>query len=142
MNPMLSALKNRRVSDKGASSDAAPQGEGKLEALVASLSAEDKAKLVELLAGESDESHTSAEAVDKGAPSSEEKTKINEQMAKDEAREGAEELGELESGVDSDEIALGMLDSRFKNGGPSKARNLHERAQMGMASNLKAKGKI
>lgn len=70
----------------------------------------------------------------KGKPSTEEKKKI-EQRAMEEQSEG-------EDDVDSDAIAMDMLDSRFKNNAPSKPRNLHERVQMGMAQNLKSKGKI
>lgn len=78
-----------------------------------------------------------SEAIIKGKPSTEEKGKIMERMAQENS-----EQDQGGGGVDSDAIAMDMLDSRFKNNAPTKPRNLHERVQMEMAKNLKSKGKI
>ncbi len=139
MNPMLSALKNRRSGQPeeqqtgGGSTDAKS-----LHDFVKQLGPEDKEVLQALLSKDS----ANAEQIAKGAPSKQEQMKIAEQSQAEQAEESMEETAGAESDVDSDEIAMGMLDTRFKNAAPSRPRNLHERVQTNMAKDLKAKGKI
>ncbi len=145
MNPMLSALKNRRSSqaDDHKTENVHDGDHSKqLHEFVKTLSPEAKEKLHTMLS--QDMGGKSSEQIAKGAPSKEEQMKIAQQAQADNGEEGLEQDStDLDSsGVDSDKIALNMLDTRFKNAPPSKARNLHERVQMGMAKDLKAKGKI
>ena len=143
MNPMLSALKNRRSHQEDAPAEK-PQGAGGggLKSFVEQLPPEAKAELLSLLAQDVG-GGASAEQVSKGEPSKGEQAKIaeraNEESAEHELEEAPVDQGPA---VDSDKIAMGMLDSRFKNSQPSKPRNLHERVQTNMAKDLKAKGKI
>jgi len=138
MNPMLSALKSRRSGSEEQKPSGAQEPKGVLD-LVRSLSPGELEQLKALLTGDG---AVSAEAISKGAPSSEEKAKIQERMGKENEQAELEESDAPGEEIDSDEIALGMLDSRFKNAAPSAPRNLHERVQMNMAKNLKEKGKI
>jgi hypothetical protein len=138
MNPMLSALKGRR-SGHAEEQPKEESGGGGMKSFVEQLSPEAKAELLQHLA--KDVSGASAEQIAKGAPTKAEQAKIADQANQDNAIEEMEEQGEGPA-VDSDKIAMGMLDSRFKNSQPSKPRNLHERVQTNMAKDLKAKGKI
>lgn len=115
MNPMMHALRNRRMrepeqeqTDPGAEAGAMVDTKG----------------------------------VEKGEPSSEERMKIQEQIALDDEADSLADADAPLEAADTDEIAMGMLDSRFKSSIPSKPRNLHERVQTNMAKDLKAKGKI
>jgi len=138
MNPMLNAIKSRRSAQVDEPKAQAPAGAGGLEQFVKQLSPEQKEQLQQMLDGEA----AGAEAVSKGEPSREEHAKIAQASAQENSEHDMEAEDEQGPGVDSDEIAMGMLDSRFKNSAPEKPRNLHERVQTNMAKNLKAKGKI
>lgn len=140
MNPMQSAIKGKRMMGKEMPQEEAPpdQAGGQeldLESLVAALSPEQKTELMGLI----QESDQDPMAVEKGEPTSEETGKIEAQMS-DDGGEGADEP----ASEDSDEIAMGMLDNRQKSGGgmDAKPRNLGERMRQGLATQLKAKGKI
>lgn len=142
MNPMLSALKNRR-SSQGEPQQDKGSGGGDLKSFLDQLSPEAKSQLAQML----NQDAGGAEQIAKGAPSKGEQAKIAERAAQENQHEQAEgeDMGPVDydsSGVDSDKIALDMLDTRFKNAAPAKPRNLHERVQTNMAKDLKAKGKI
>jgi hypothetical protein len=140
MNPMLNAIKSRRSGqeDVDQQSDAVPGGAEKLLQLIAQLTPEQKEQLQAML---DDGGGASAEQISKGAPSAMEKQKIALASAEENGEQDLEQEGQGDD-VDSDDIAMGMLDSRFKNNAPSNPRNLHERVQTNMAKNLKSKGKI
>lgn len=136
MDAMKLALKAKR---KGGLMGGSQEGSSSVKELLMSLGEDEKEELKMLLMA--DEEKTPSNKVQMGEPSSEEKAKIDTMMAAEEMSDEAED--EMDGAVDSDEIAMGMLDSRFKNADPSmKPRNLSERVKMSMASKLKAKGKI
>lgn len=124
-NAMFAAIKRRRE-----------QGSGDHGTTHSSQHADDKNR-----DEPKDEKNDKSEEIAKGKPSTEEHEKIQAKIMDDEDKKDGG-IDEAQEGEDSDAIAMDMLDSRFKNNPPSKPRNLHERAQMGMAKNLKSKGKI
>lgn len=138
MNPMLNAIKSRRSTQMDEPQAQPQAGSGGLEQLVQQLSPEQKEQLMQMLEGEP----SSAEAVSKGEPSKNERAKIAQASAEENSEQELEAEDDAGPAVDSDEIAMGMLDSRFKNSAPDRPRNLHERVQTNMAKNLKSKGKI
>jgi hypothetical protein len=112
------------------------QGSGMAE-LLAKLSPDQKQELMGLLAQDQDAGgETPATQVEKGAPTSDEKSKIGGKIAVDEA-------ADAEGDDESDDIQMGMLDQRSKNASAdAQPRNLGERARMAAAQKLKAKGKL
>lgn len=153
MNSMLAAIKKRKnggetvMGDHGSMShpsmhtddaDQNPNHGKDLHGLVASLSDDEKHQLKGILDGKN-----SAQEINKGGPSSEEKGKINQAMQAGNQKSSMEQGEEAnESGVDSDEIGKSMLDSRFMSNPPAQARNLGERVKLDIHNKLKAKGKI
>lgn len=140
MNPMHKAIRGRRSQDsQGDHGGMSHHGEHSddpkkdLHSMVASLSDNEKSQLKGIL-----NSSDNSVNVSKGEPTSHEKQMVAQQSAEENQEEGMEDDG----AIDSDQIAKDMLDSKFSRGGPSKPRNLHERVQMNMASNLKSKGKL
>lgn len=136
MNSMLSAIRQRRGGAPGKeemNEPAAEMSEGgaapDLEALVASLSAEQKQALLGMLMESAEES---SEGIVKGAPGSGEKAEV------------AERAGSELSDDESDDIAMSMTDkgalTRSERG--AKPLGLGDRAKMYMAQNLKNKGKM
>ncbi len=101
------------------------QGSGMSE-LVAKLSPEQKQELMTLLGGEQSENHSSS-SVERGAPTSEEKARIDEKMKQ--PQEG------------DDSIDSVMVDSRDMNAPERKPRGLGDRARLDAAKRLKAKGR-
>jgi len=147
MNPMLKAVRAKRMSSGG--DDHKPENVHQadhtkdLHEFVKQLSPDQKDKLHSMLS----QDNSNTEQIVKGGPSKEEQGKIAQQAAQDNSEESLEHNdsghGDSDGGsVDSDKIAMDMLDSRFKNNAPSHPRNLHERVQANMAKGLKAKGKI
>jgi hypothetical protein len=148
MNPMLHALKNRKAADKqDVPQDHKTENVHKggdhttdLHAFVKALSPDQKDKLHAMLG---QDKASNADAIAKGAPSKEEQGKIAQAAQQENAEEALEQNeGPHDQQVDSDQIAMGMLDSRFKNNAPSRPRNLHERVQSNISKDLKSKGKI
>lgn len=158
MDAMYSAIKKRRglIGDHqsmGHSSqhvaDDTNKGEKKMDegknlhAFVAALNDHEKGQLKDILGG-----NDKTMEIMKGAPSSEERSKISAASSAENARNEAEESsgghGNAVDPIDSDEIAKSMLDSRHmgSNAPTGKPRNLGERMKMGIAAKLKAKGKI
>lgn len=148
MNAMLSAIKKKRGAGDHApthenmesmshDSKEGHDGSKDMMSLVASLSDKEKYDLKCVLDG-----HMASDdkKIAQGAPSSEEKMKVSEQMNKqNEELEEGPGLGEDES----DDIAKSMLDSRHMRGmATEKPRNLGERMKQSLASKLKMKGKI
>lgn len=128
MDAMKDALKSKRMGGLLVAEETSP-----MQMLVAKLSPEDKEELMSLL--QAGQESTSAEAIEDGAPTSEEKGKIEAKIMAD----GGDEMGE----DDSDDIQASMVDSRFKNAGDDiEPRNLGERAKLYAAKRLKAKGKM
>lgn len=155
MDPMYSAIKKKRgligdhqgsghmsqhVSDDTNKSQ--DHGSKDLHGLVASLSDSEKHQLKGMLNSDN------TQAIMKGGPSSDEKGKIAQESSKQDRENDMEQMsddhGNAVDPVDSDEIAKSMLDSRHmgSNAPTGKPRNLGERMKMGLASKLKAKGKI
>lgn len=130
MEPILKAIRMKR---EGAPS--IKSGGMDLDAIVSQLSEDDKMLLMEKLSspGEAKE-----ESISKGGMSPGEKMNLDKKIMEDDE----EMLDEDTQDVDSDSIAMGMLDSRFKGESDGNPRNLSERVQMNMAKNLKGKGKI
>lgn len=132
MDAMKEALKAKRTGSgllMGEESEGSP-----MQALVAKLSPEDKEELLSLL--QSDQGEESADKVERGAPTSDEKAKI---AAKVEADGAEDEMQDDES----DDIQASLVGTRFKNAGDDvEPRNLGERAQLYGAKRLKAKGKM
>ena len=115
-----------------------------LHSFVQSLSDQDKSSLKTIL-----DSHVAdkSQAIAKGGSSTEEDGKVKAAMTKENSETDLEQQQEDSSGSqihDSDDIAKSMLDSRHMGGNPptGKPRNLGERMKMGIAANLKGKGKI
>lgn len=155
MNPMADALKQKRMglvdtsAPEGHMSDESGHGGKDLLGLVASLSEEERGKLKDILhaAGSNDM------GIQKGDPSSEEQSKISDQINKDAAKKSAADASGQEPGdeaaeaevspEESDDIGKSMLDSKYNNG-PINAppRNLGERVKNGIAAKLKGKGKL
>lgn len=151
MDAMYSAIKKKRglIGDHQGSGHMSQhveddtnkddQGGGKdLHGLVASLSDSEKHQLKGIL------NTDNTQSIMKGGASSDEKGKIAQESSKqDQMNEMADQADPMQS-ADSDEIAKSMLDSRHmgSNAPTGKPRNLGERMKMGIASKLKAKGKI
>lgn len=160
MNPMMAAIKKRKGygsepgdhsaghtpqhTDVGAPSDQPQDGAGKLQAIVESLKPHEHEQLKSLL----DQAKPDrSQQIAKGAPSTKEQGKIAEAASQENAQNAMEEHeDDGGSGVPEhvhDEIGMSMLDSRHKNGmATEKPRNLGDRVKQGIASKLKAKGKI
>lgn len=81
-----------------------------------------------------------AQNISKGHASPKEKEKIQERMTQD----ASEPQGGAPADYDRDQIAMDMLDSKFRNGVPEgmKPRNLSDRMKMHVATDLKSKGKL
>lgn len=160
MSAMMAAIKKRKMAGAGLMGDhqdATHPGEhvndadqGKdLHGLVSSLSESEKHSLRTIL--EKDKVGGNAQAIAKGAPSTEEQGKIAQASAKENQTNALEEAEEQEDGPSghlpqdqSDEIAKSMLDSSHLRGtaSTSNPRNLGERMKQSVAAKLKAKGKI
>lgn len=154
MDPMHAAIKKRRglIGDHQSMSHPSqhvdeqpadqPQGGKDLHGIVASLNDSEKSQLKNILSGDN------TQAIQKGGPSSEERGKIAQESSKQNQMQDMEDMsddrGNAVDPIDSDEIAKSMLDSRHmgSNAPTGKPRNLGERMKMGIASKLKAKGKI
>ncbi len=113
-----------------------PDQKKNLHEIVANLNDNEKSQLKGILA-KSDNSMDIA----KGGPTENEQQAVS-QRAEEETQHQDVDMGQPDGELDSDQIAKDMLDSKFSRGGPTKPRNLHERVQMNMASNLKSKGKL
>lgn len=151
MNSMMAAINKRKhggqtvMGDHGSMSHASQHTDdadqnvnhGKdLHGLVASLSDDEKLQLKGILDGKGKGD------IEKGAPSSDEKGKIAEQMQVSNAQNEGDKQA-AEGSVDSDAIGKSMLDSRYLGSNPpTQARNLSDRVKMDIHKKLKGKGKI
>lgn len=150
MDPMHAAIKKRRglvgdhqdmghASQHVADDSNGGQSGGKdLQGIVASLTDNEKHQLKGML------NVDNSQAIAKGNPSSDEKAKIAQESSKQDQMNDMSQQNDPMQSADSDEIAKSMLDSRHmgSNAPTGKPRNLGERMKMGIASKLKAKGKI
>lgn len=151
MDPMYGAIKKKRGlmsehenMDHPAQNMVEAKGAGKeepgkdLHGIVASLSDSEKHELKGML------SVDMSQSIIKGGPSSEERGKIAQESSKQDQENSMADQDVPMQSADSDEIAKSMLDSRHmgSNAPTGKPRNLGERMKMGLASKLKAKGKI
>lgn len=146
MNPMLSAIKAKRMSKQDENTmmnkspdmnNPSPKGEGMME-FVQSLSDDQRKELMNLLAkGTMEieaESESKSDEIEKGGPTPKERQLIDARSAEENAMD--------EEG--SGEIAASMLDrdSLRKAEQNVKPRGLGDRAKMAMAMKLKGKGVI
>lgn len=118
-------------------------GDKDLHGLVAGLSEDEKHTLKNILAKDSGDQ----QAVAKGEPSSEEKSKIAARASEENAQNVLRDEDTVHDGTvsedQSDEIAKSMLDNRNKSGPMAdKPRNLGDRMKQSLAGKLKMKGKI
>lgn len=141
---MMDALKKKRMGDMGTpgliseSGGADSDSGGGMHDLVQSLSPEQKQELMQLLTKDAGSKGSDSSQIAKGAPSDEERSKI-------EARMGDENDGSVpDSDDESDEIGMSMLSSADKAqaGVERPSRSLGDRVRMNLASKLKSKGKL
>jgi hypothetical protein len=150
---MLAALKNKRAGatkegdhqDMTHGSEHSEDADKDLHSLASSLTDGQKSKLKSILDTHLDKSMQIA----KGGSSSEEDGKVKAAMGKENAETDLQEKqeqdeGNASGGVDSDDIAKSMLDSKHLNSSVPAAppRNLGERMKQSLAAKLKGKGKI